>query len=65
MNDDANIMTLAEMADYLKNARRSLLRMARRGDIPATKVASRWRFMRSMVDDSLIKVIDNMSRSPA
>jgi len=54
MYDDKKIMTLAEMADYLKVARRSLLRMAQRGDIPATKVASQWRFMRSVVDDWLI-----------
>jgi PTS system nitrogen regulatory IIA component len=54
MYDDKKIMTLAEMADYLKVARRSLLRMAQRGDIPATKVASQWRFMRSLVDDWLI-----------
>lgn len=42
------------MADYLKIAKRSLLRMAQRGDLPATKVASQWRFMRSVVDDWLI-----------
>ena len=54
MYDDKKIMTLAEMADYLKVAKRSLLRMAQRGDIPATKVASQWRFMRTVVDDWLI-----------
>ena len=54
MDDDKKIMTLAEMADYLKVAKRSLLRMAQRGDIPATKVASQWRFMRTVVDDWLI-----------
>jgi PTS system nitrogen regulatory IIA component len=54
MYDDKKIMTLAEMADYLKVAKRSLLKMAERGDIPATKVASQWRFMRSVVDDWLI-----------
>jgi PTS system nitrogen regulatory IIA component len=54
MQDDRKIMTLAEMADYLKVAKRSLLKMAERGDIPATKVASQWRFMRSVVDDWLI-----------
>jgi excisionase family DNA binding protein len=47
-------MTLAEMADYLRVAKRSLLRMAERGDIPASKVASQWRFMRTLVDDWLI-----------
>jgi excisionase family DNA binding protein len=54
MQDDRKIMTLAEMADYLKVAKRSLQKMAERGDIPATKVASQWRFMRSVVDDWLI-----------
>ena len=54
MYENKKIMTLAEMADYLKVARRSLTKMAERGDIPATKVASQWRFMRSVVDDWLI-----------
>jgi excisionase family DNA binding protein len=54
MYENTKIMTLSEMSDYLKIAKRSLLRMARRGDIPATKVASQWRFMRSVVDDWLI-----------
>ena len=54
MPNDDNIMTLAEMADYLKIAKRSLLRMAQRGDIPSTKIASQWRFMRSVVDDWMI-----------
>ena len=54
MDNDNKIMTLAEMADYLKVARRSLLKMAENGDIPATKVASQWRFMRTVVDDWLI-----------
>ena len=54
MYKNTKIMTLSEMADYLKIAKRSLLRMAQRGDLPATKVASQWRFMRSVVDDWLI-----------
>jgi PTS system nitrogen regulatory IIA component len=54
MYENKKIMTLAEMADYLKVARRSLTKMAECGDIPATKVASQWRFMRSVVDDWLI-----------
>lgn len=54
MIENENIMTLDEMAGYLKIARRSLLKMAQKGDIPATKVASQWRFMRTVVDDWLI-----------
>jgi excisionase family DNA binding protein len=61
MYDEQKFMTLAEMADYLKVAKRSLLRMAERGDIPATKVASQWQFMRSLVDDWLITQMKTLS----
>jgi len=60
MLDDDNIMTLGEMADYLKIARRSLLRMAQSGDIPGTKIASQWRFMRSVIDDWMISRMKNL-----
>ena len=54
MYENKKIMTLAEMADYLKVAKRSLVKMAEKGDIPAAKVASQWRFMRTVVDDWLV-----------
>ena len=48
------VMTLEEIADYLQVSQKSILRMAQTGKIPAAKVASRWRFMRSVVDDWLM-----------
>ena len=54
MIENGNVMTLGQMAEYLKIARKSLLKMAQHGEIPATKVASQWRFMRTVVDDWLI-----------
>ena len=48
------VMTLEEMADYLQVSQKSILRMAQSGKIPAAKVASQWRFMRSVVDDWLM-----------
>jgi PTS system nitrogen regulatory IIA component len=62
MPDDDNIMTLGEMADYLKIAKRSLLRMAQSGDIPGTKIASQWRFMRSVIDDWMISRMKSLPR---
>ena len=55
MNKQApqEIMTLAELANYLKVAEKTVVRMAREGRIPGTKVASQWRFMRTMVDQWL------------
>jgi excisionase family DNA binding protein len=63
MIEDDNVMTLAEMADYLKIAKRSLLRMAQAGDIPGTKIASQWRFMRSVIDDWMISRMKNLPAS--
>ncbi len=48
------VMTLEEVADYLQVSQKSILRMAQAGKIPAAKVASQWRFMRSVVDDWLM-----------
>ena len=53
-NANAEIMTLAEVAEYLQLAERTVLRMAQRGDIPAAKVASQWRFMRLLVREWLV-----------
>lgn len=56
MSDSADneIMTLSEVATYLKIAEKTVSRMITRGEIPCTKVASQWRFMKSMIDDWLI-----------
>ncbi|MBT3202426.1 MAG: PTS transporter subunit EIIA [Phycisphaerales bacterium] len=53
-NANGEIMTLTEVADYLQLAERTVLRMAQRGDIPAAKVASQWRFMRSLIREWLV-----------
>ena len=63
MVEEDNVMTLAEMADYLKIAKRSLLRMAQSGDIPGTKIASQWRFMRSVIDDWMISRMKSLPSS--
>lgn len=48
------VMTLEEVAEYLQVSEKSVLRMAQSGKIPAAKVASQWRFMRTVIDDWLM-----------
>lgn len=48
------VMTLEEVAEYLQVSEKSVLRMAQSGKIPSAKVASQWRFMRSVIDDWLM-----------
>jgi PTS system nitrogen regulatory IIA component len=47
-------MTLPEVAAYLRLAEKTVLRMVHKGESPCAKVASQWRFLRSMIDDWLI-----------
>lgn len=53
-SNSQEILTLAEVASYLKIAEKTVLRMIARDEIPCVKVASQWRFMKGMIDDWLI-----------
>lgn len=48
MPDD--IMTLSEVATYLKVGESTVYRMAREGGLPAFKVRGSWRFHRERID---------------
>ncbi len=54
VGENGEVMTLSEVAVYLRLAEKTVLRMVHRGQIPCAKVASQWRFLRSLIDDWLI-----------
>jgi PTS system nitrogen regulatory IIA component len=58
-----NVMTLSEVAEYLRLAEKTVLRMAHRREIPCGKVASQWRFLRSVIDDWLISKMKVVPRN--
>lgn len=47
------IMTLEEVAKYLRVHKSTVYRMAREGAIPSTKVANQWRFKKARIDEWL------------
>ena len=47
-NDD--IMTVKELADYLKIAEKTAYRFASQGKVPGFKVGSAWRFKKEEID---------------
>lgn len=47
------IMTVREVAGYLRMHEMTIYRMARQGEIPAYKVGNRWRFNRGRIEDWL------------
>ena len=44
------VMTVAEVAEYLRIPRASVYKLAQQGRIPCQKVGRHWRFRRAAVD---------------
>jgi excisionase family DNA binding protein len=51
------VMTSVEAADYLKMHVKTVCRLAKEGKIPAKKVGSEWRFLRSVLDNWLAEAL--------
>lgn len=47
---EGEILTLDEVAVYLKAGKRTVYRLAQNGDIPAFKLGGTWRFRRTELD---------------
>lgn len=52
-SEQPKIMTVREVAGYLRMHEMTIYRMARQGEIPAYKVGNRWRFNRQRIADWL------------
>ena len=49
------LWTVKEVAEYLQLDEHTVYRMARKGEIPAYKVAGQWRFKRELIEKWLEK----------
>lgn len=45
-----DVMTAEQAAEFLQTSRDTLLRKARRGELPAAKLGREWRFSRTKLD---------------
>lgn len=50
------VMTVEEVAEYLRIPQSSVYRLAQQGRIPCQKAGRRWRFHRAAIDDWLSNV---------
>ena len=48
------VLTVEQLAEYLQVDKYTIYRLAKKGKIPATKVAGQWRFMKELIDKWLI-----------
>ena len=49
------VLTIDQLADYLKLSKSSLYHLARRGDVPGRKIGRHWRFHKDSIDEWLRK----------
>ena len=47
---NGEIMTIKEVARYLKMTEKTIYSLAQRGKIPAVKIGGAWRFKKSLID---------------
>lgn len=52
---DNEILTIREVAEYLKLAEKTVYRLVAEGKIPGFKVGGAWRFRKSEIDRWIIK----------
>ena len=57
------IMTLTEVADYLKIATKTVSRMIQRNEIPCVKISGQWRFKKSTIDQWLDNNMNNKTNT--
>lgn len=50
---DSNLMTIEDLADYLKVTRRTIYDWLKHNKIPALKLVGQWRFKKDKIDDWL------------
>ena len=48
---DGEILTLDEVASYLRAGKRTVYRLAQKGEIPAFKVGGTWRFLQPDIEN--------------
>jgi len=48
-----NLMTIEEVADYLRVKKRTIYEWVKKGKIPAIKTVGQWRFKRMQIDSWL------------
>ncbi len=50
INNKDKLWTVKEVAEYLRLDEHTVYRMARKGEIPAYKIAGQWRFKKDMIE---------------
>lgn len=53
-----SVLTIDDLADYLKVSKSTLYKLAQSGKVPGQKVGKHWRFRKENIDQWLDKISD-------
>lgn len=56
------ILTVKQVADYLQIDEHTVYRLAKKGEIPAVKIAGQWRFKKELIEEWLEKHISGKNK---
>ena len=59
---NSEVLTVEEVANYLRIDIRTVYRLAKRGDIPCIKIGRQWRFNREDIKDLISGGINNRDK---
>lgn len=59
VDPEGEILTLEEVATYLKAGKRTIYRLAAEGTLPGFKLGGTWRFRRSDLDQWMVANLNN------
>ncbi|MBN1646673.1 MAG: PTS sugar transporter subunit IIA [Spirochaetales bacterium] len=53
-----DLITVADLADYLKLSEKTILKMVKNGEIPCARIANQYRFSRLLIEDWIMSKMD-------
>jgi excisionase family DNA binding protein len=64
-SEAAKLMTVPELATYLRLSQAKIYRMAQAGQVPAIRIGRSWRFQRARIEAWLLQEADRTDATPA
>jgi excisionase family DNA binding protein len=65
IKDDLTILTVHEVAEYLRMSEAKVYRLVKEGHLPVIRIGKTWRFRKDLLDDWLTKCAESSMQSAA
>jgi excisionase family DNA binding protein len=63
VDQEASVMTVHDVADYLRLSEAKVYKMAKEGHVPALRMGKTWRFKKELIDEWIRRETENSQRA--